>query len=103
MARGFRHTQPDHEHSKRTGNLFTITAMITSSENDVLPIFRGRYLQSPIAREAAEIVRTFFDDPASPGVARMREQLGAIEPSDVELFLGVLRETFPPIGSLENT
>jgi hypothetical protein len=87
---------------KHAGDLFTITAMITSSENDALPIFQGRYQQSPIAREAAGIVQRFFDAPASPGVARVREQLGAVEPSDIELFLGVLRETFPPIGSLED-
>jgi hypothetical protein len=87
---------------KHAGDLFTITAMITSSENDALPNFRGRYQQSPIAREAAEIVRSFFEDPTSPGVARMREQLGVIEPPDLELFLGVLRETFPLTGSLED-
>jgi hypothetical protein len=47
-------------------------------------------------------VRSFFEDPTSPGVARMREQLGVIEPPDLELFLGVLRETFPLTGSLED-
>jgi hypothetical protein len=79
---------------KHAGDLFTITAMMTTVENDSLPIFQGRYRQTSIARETADIVQTFFDNTASLGVARVREQLGAVEPSDVEVFLAVLRETF---------
>ncbi len=90
----------EHEGKKGNGqepytrNLFTIAAMLTIEENGAMTSFRERHHTTDIAQEAAEIVQNNFSATNSPGMVRLREVVGGREPAELELFLGVLRDTF---------
>lgn len=77
---------------KHARDLYTVTQLLTRTENSELAVLKAKYQSHPIAQEAGRIVRDFFRDPISGGAVRIRETGGAEHLSD---FLSLLAETFP--------
>ena len=80
---------------KHARDLFTLTALLTLDEYNALPDFHERHGTHLAAQEAAQIVSAYFGDATAPGLLRLREAEGNLDPEDIEKLIGLLKATFP--------
>jgi hypothetical protein len=87
---------------KHASDLFTLTALLTASENDRLVEFRQRYGASEEAKQAGTIVKSLLGTINAPGALYMRQQLVGLPMDDLATCIEVLTETFPATDETES-
>ena len=81
---------------KHALDLYTLTSLLTEVEYDNLQAYRERYGSHPAAQDASSIVAEFFSRPDSKGALRIQEHPDFPGTSELDDFLALLAEIFPP-------
>jgi hypothetical protein len=79
---------------KHAIDLYTISALLTVEEYDMLPTYREKYGSHPVAQEAKMIVSEYFARRDSPGAIRLQEHPDFPSVNQLEDFLSLLAEIF---------
>jgi len=80
---------------KHAIDLYTISALLTAEEYDMLPTYREKYGSHPVTQEAKLIVSEYFTRRDSAGALRLQEHPDFPIVNQLDDFLSLLTEILP--------